>query len=222
MGSLGRLSEDIRLRLRNSFVKRCLRIAIDGYNFMREAQEYSLDWEEESLTANLISHMKRSPEVERGKIDIIPESHLYSEDIELGKVLPKEASRIDIMMSSWTTPEKLVYYIEAKNLCQKDWQKPNGSKVNASKYRVRYVDTGIENFIIERYPEGCLAGYVLQGEIEPIVKSINRLLEKNRERSSEILENQETIHKHPYCYTSYHKTKSGKEMNLKHLFMKLN
>lgn len=221
MSDLEGLRKEIRIRLKNAFVNRCIRIAIDGYNLMREAQKYSPDWEEESLTANLTSYMKRSNEATIGRVDIVCESHQYTRDIELGKIEPKRAPRIDIRMSNWNTPKQRIYFIEAKNLCQNDWQKSNGSKVKASHYRTRYVDTGIDNFVTERYAEGCLVGYVLEGDTEPIIAGINNLMTKHRKRPSEILKDKETIHQHPDCYTSYHTTASQKELALRHIFMKM-
>lgn len=215
------LNKDIRVRLKNAFINRCLRIIIDGYHSLREAQEYDLDWEEESLTANLARHMRRSEEVSIGKVDIICEAHLYNENIELGRTNPKRAPRIDIRMSNWTTCNQLLYFIEAKNLCQNDWQKSNGSKVRASHYRTRYVDTGINNFVTERYPEGCLVGYVLEGDAGLIISSINHLLTRHRNRPSETIGNQETIHHYSHCYTSHHQTASQKDIALKHIFMKM-
>ncbi len=59
---------------------------------MREAQEYSIDWEEESLSANLARHMRRSDEAISGRIDIVCESYLYDENIELGRVPTQEST----------------------------------------------------------------------------------------------------------------------------------
>lgn len=219
---MGELNPVIRAKLRQTFLNRCLRITIDGYNLMKEAQDYQIDWEEESLSANLVRHMRCSQETARGKIDIICEHPLYDENIEQGKTQPKAAPRIDIRMASWTSSHQLVYYIEAKNLCQNDWHKSSGATASASHYRRRYIDTGIDNFVTERYPEGCLVGYILEGEIEPIVKSINNLLAKHRNRSSEAIQDKQTIHQHPHCYLSHHQTSNRGELALRHIFMKLN
>ena len=135
---------------------------------------------------------------------------------------PKKAPRIDIRMANWSSSHKLLYYLEAKNLCQNDWQKTKSTTVKASYYRARYIDTGIDNFATERYPEGCLVGYVLEGEVELIIEGINNLLAKHRNRPSEIIQSKQTIHQHPYCYVSRHQTSNQEELPLRHIFMKLN
>lgn len=219
---MGELNPNIRAGLRQAFVNRCLRIAIDGYNSMKAAREYKVDWEEESLSANLVRHMKRSPKATEDKIGITCEHPLYNEDIELGRVQPRQAPRIDIRMASWTSSRQLLYYLEAKNLCQNDWKKFDGAMVSASYYRGRYIDTGIDNFVTERYPEGCLVGYVMEGEIEPIVENINNLLKDHRDRQSEVITDRQTIHQYPHCYVSHHRTSNQGELTLKHIFMKLN
>ncbi len=218
-----RLKECYVRDIEKGFEIRCITVLIDGYRSMKDAGEYELHWEEESLTANLIKYMKLSPRSNEWKLDIIPEYPVYSQEIYNGLAKPKKAPLIDVRIMNWSNPEKLEYFIEAKNLAENDWTKPNGAKVNASHLRARYIDTGIDNFIKKRYPWGCLAGYVLEGCIDHIIEGIDLLLKsKNRNRSQEVLTRNIPINKHPGCYLSKHNTGEGLPMVLNHIFLSFN
>jgi len=206
--------------IRKGFEYRCIFNLIDGYTLMKEAGEYEPAWEEESLTANLIKFMKHSPYSQRWKLDIIPEHPVYADEVYAGVVKPKAAPVIDVRIMNWSTAEKLEYFIEAKNLAANDWTKPDGATVSASSLRTRYIDTGIDNFIEERYPWGCLAGYVLEGRVDHIVEGINKLLESGRRnRAQEMLTQNEPINGHPDCYLSEHQTGNGVSRLLNHIFL---
>lgn len=215
------LNDDYSRDIKKGFEKKCLTTLIDGYKLMKEAGAYSLSWDEESLTAHLIDHMKHSSFSSKWKLDITPEYPIYTQQVVDGIQKAKKAPVIDVRIMNWSRRDKLEYFIEAKNLAENDWIKADGSKVNASHLRARYIETGIDNFINERYPYGCLAGYVLEGNIDIVIKGIAKLLmSKGRNRAQEVLNKSTTVHNHPYCYLSEHQTGNGKNILLNHIFLK--
>ncbi|MCX6582525.1 MAG: hypothetical protein NT166_20325 [Candidatus Aminicenantes bacterium] len=219
--TIGRLNDCFSRDIKKGFEKQCITTLIDGYKLMKEAGEFSLSWEEETLTANLIKYMKRSSFSSKWKLDITPECPIYTQQIYDGIRKPKEAPVIDVRIMNWSRSDKLEYFIEAKNLAENDWIKADGSKVNASHLRARYIDTGIDNFINERYPYGCLAGYVLEGCVDSIVNAISKLLTgKGRNRPQEVLTRNTPVNNHPDCYRSEHQTGNGKGIFLNHIFFK--
>ncbi|MCP5106370.1 MAG: hypothetical protein GY950_23495 [bacterium] len=217
-----KLNRTITKGFKKAFERLCISTLIDGYNLMIEAGEYERSWEEESLTANLIKHMNLSPETIARKLDIIPEYHIYTTEVYDGVEKPKKALRIDIRFMSWSYPDKVEYFIEAKNLAQNDWMKPDGSRVKASGLIGRYINTGIDKFVKECYPlgGGCMAGYVLEGNLDIIVDKLNKRLKSSRGRPQEILIKVEPINGHPDCYRSGHiSKKSDSLLSLNHIFL---
>lgn len=118
--TIGKLNECFSKGIKKGFENRCMVTLIEGYKLMKEAGEYALHWEEESLTANLIKHMKCSSFSSKWKLDISPEYPIYTQEISAGIKKPKEASRIDVRILSWINPEKSEFFIEAKNLAEND------------------------------------------------------------------------------------------------------
>ena len=99
-----------------------------------------------------------------------------------------------------------------------------GIKKIASRYYNRYIDTGIENFRIKRYTNGSLIGYILSGEIIPILNNLNIQLKKDRLKNQAInslslIEKIDAIKDFSHCYESLHRGKDN-ELRIKHIFLK--
>lgn len=167
------------LTIKSGFKYKCIIILIDGYRLMKAAKTYSLNWEEEQFTALLIEFIKQCPNRNKWKIHIDPENRLYDNKIISGEKLPKEAARIDMKMFSWQQTTEDTFYVEAKNLCEKDWIKPDDSKVSAPYLLNRYINTGISHFFSGYYPSNsCLCGYILSGENKRVIGKLNEILIK--------------------------------------------
>lgn len=161
------------------FEYKCIFILVDGYRLMKAANQYSLDWEEEQFTAQLINFIKSCPSSKNWKVHVNHEIRNYTEEIISGEKLPKQASRIDMQMLSWQSENEEVYYIEAKNLCENNWTKSTGSEVSSSYQLNRYVNTGISHFISGHYPKnGGVCGYILKGNSDRIAQKLNVVLKK--------------------------------------------
>jgi len=187
-------------KVKVGFQKKCICILIDGYKAMLEQNEYSVNWEEEDITAQLIYFSEKSNFCFKWKINIFPERKLYNKDIIFGNKSAKQARRIDMQMISWKNKEKENYYFEAKNLCEKDWIKNDGSNVSSSQQLNRYINTGIEHSFTNYYPQdGCLCGYIMQGNLGNIISKLNFRLEKKS--YNQLLLNNKPINNYNQIYT---------------------
>jgi hypothetical protein len=161
------------------FEYKCIFILVDGYRLMTAANQYSLDWEEEQITAQLRDYIERCSSTQEWKIHVVAEPRIYTKEIISGEKLPKQASQIDMQMLSWQSEGKKLYYVETKNLCENDWMKSNGAKVKSSYQLNRYVNKGISHFVSGHYPKnGCMCGYILEGNVGKIVEKLNSVLGK--------------------------------------------
>lgn len=164
--------------------------------------------------------MKLCNEERSWRIHIVAEPRLYADESYSLEILPKEAPKIDLQLLNWSSPYELIYNIEAKNLAENDWTKSTAAKVSSSYLTARYIDTGIENFINDRYANGCLAGYVLNGKVENVVGHLNNLLEK-RKRTFENITLTSPIESYSFCYQSLHqKSKGGNNFIIPHIILK--
>lgn len=206
--------------IRATFKSRCIFIFIESYHIVKAQNEYDLSWEEEQFSAILIKGIEDCPLAQKWKIDVVPEYRLYAEEIIKGEKLPKSAAKIDMRFSGWTSRKKMLFFIEAKNLCENDWNKKNNIKVNASQQQHRYINTGIDHFLNQHYPDnGCLAGYVLEGIPDNIIKKINVILIKQG-RDREFLRLTGPINHHTEIYNSIHVLPHENELILTHIFLK--
>ncbi|WP_152560107.1 hypothetical protein [Hymenobacter sp. IS2118] len=139
-------------------------------------KRYLLYWKEDNLTSCLIDSIELTRVLHNSQISVNPQALIISEEITYQGADFLSAPKVDFKFSSWHGTRETHYYAEAKNLSEFDWQKPDGALVRASEQRGRYIDTGIENFLTERYPQGCLVGYIVNGQVASIVSGINRLL----------------------------------------------
>lgn len=225
MGIFDGSSKKIKPQIRQGLINKCCELLLEGYEAMVKAQEYELSWDEEKLTANLISHMQKSEIITRFQIDITAESRDYDEEITIGTKSAKKAGKLDIRISIWgggwfSSKKKMIYVIEAKNLSQSDWKKKTGAHVNARYQKKRYINKGIDHFISGHYKNGCLSGYVVQGDSNQIVKDINTILKNsNPSRADEVLVTNGDIDQ---CYFSTHDRQNKMELELKHFMLKLN
>ncbi|GHV10074.1 hypothetical protein FACS1894162_2470 [Bacteroidia bacterium] len=182
--------------------KRCLTLLSEGYFILKSEGNISVDWDENDISKKLIMSLKGNMKRMSWKIDIVPEYLLYNDD----NLPAKEAPRIDFRFSCWM-PTEWAYFAEAKILIETDAVKTGRkTKISAKRLHKRYVETGIDNYVSGKYPSnGCLIGYILQGQKENIINSLNKCL-SNYKRNSEILQEQSFgLQDFNACYLSTHK-----------------
>ncbi|MDR3047183.1 MAG: hypothetical protein LBU51_06165 [Bacteroidales bacterium] len=190
--SKGTLNVSIINSFKQEFEWRCLNLLIDAYTSVNSSNSVNIDCEEEYISAILFDYIDNSQQAINWKIDITPEYRLYKNDILRKVKSAKEAPRIDFRLCGWAANSKLTYFVEAKNLIEVDSHKSKRkSKISASSLHVRYIETGIDNYLSGKYPQnGCLIGYILQGKTENIVSMLNTCL-CNLNRKTEILQPQD-------------------------------
>lgn len=216
----GRVNEKYRQGTKANFVTLCLDALQRGYDRMVSDAQYDVDWEEDNLTVHLIEKIEQTGFLKSKRIEVNPQRPIYTDANIYGGKSPKKAPVVDFKLSKWYSVELMHYYAESKNLSESNWQKSDGSKVNASKYRARYIDTGIENFLSERYPEGCLVGYIVQGNGQNVISGINKLIQ-----SRNLLPRIGLIQKDgdvPFsiCHCSSHNI-DGRQFAIRHVFLQL-
>ncbi|HPO61797.1 MAG TPA: hypothetical protein PK762_01800 [Candidatus Kapabacteria bacterium] len=160
---------------------------------------YNSSWKENIITRNLVKYIKNNnSNKSKYKIDIVREFPL--DDYQEEEIDADETPRIDFRFSKWKSENFYEYFIEEKNLCEKDWIKENGSNVSSSKLLNRYINTGIEHFFTNYYPlDGCLCGYIMQGDLENIISKLNFILEKKS--YNQLLLNNKSINNYNQIYT---------------------
>jgi len=179
-------------------------------------------WKEEKISARLLHEMKNLDLLKSNQIIVDREHHLEDKDVLFGDKEASEEDRIDfIFLSSWFQKKYLEYFGEAKNISLNNWKKAIGSKVNASSYRKRYIETGINNLVFGKYSklEGFLIAYVVNGTAKENRASLNEFIkEKNLLPKTGLLENALPICSYPSCYFSKNIT-VGKVVVLQHIFL---
>lgn len=204
--SKGTLNMSIVNSFRQEFEWRCLSLLVDAYTFLNSNNSINIDCEEEYISALLFDYVDNCQQAINWQIDITPEYRLYKDNVLRKVKLAKEAPRIDFRFCGWTTNSKLTYFVEAKNLIEIDSCKSKRkSKISANNLHIRYIETGIDNYLSGKYPSnGCLIGYILQGKTKNIVSLLNICL-CNSNRDSEVLQLQtlDLINFNSY-YISFH------------------
>jgi len=179
------------------------------------------EWEEEDISAALYIEMEKLPVIKSNKISIVPEFRLYTEEIAKGINSAKKADRIDFQFTRWKSKNKTRYFGEAKNLSSSNWSKTKGSKVDASAYRARYIDTGIDRVVYGKYSflTSFLIGYVVNGTATENIIKLNSLIKKrNLPPKIGYIKNPIPICSHMECYSSVN-VQNNTEVVLQHIFL---
>ena len=181
---------------KTGFEYKCLFIFIDAHRKMKSDNNYNTSWEENKITVVLVNYVKESKSAKKWSLDIVRE--YYLDDYQDKHSDPDKAPRIDIRFSQWNGKTLFEYFIEAKNLCENGWTKEDGSKVSSSYQLNRYVNKGVSHFISGYYPSnGCLCGYILEGNNNMIIDKLNDVLAK---KPFDRLQIAKTINDHSMIY----------------------
>lgn len=182
MSMVGLLKNDIISDFENSFRTNCLILIGEAYKWLKETKSITVDWSEETISANIFTHIDESEKAIAWNINVSDECRLYHQAILNNKKSAKSASRIDLKLSTnWIEATKRVsYFVEAKNLIENNCTKQGRkTKLNANKIQERYIATGVDQLVSGEYPSnGCMLGYILEGTTIGIVQSVNEILLK--------------------------------------------
>lgn len=219
------MNETLNIALINdfqgSFENLCLRILHEGYEFMLSNGRYQTDWAEENLTAHYYWCLQQIDLRIGWQVSIRCEVRQYDEGHIFEGFSAKSAPRIDMELSRWESKNELFFRVEAKILFENDKIRPSGTKVKATDGHNRYIETGIEHFLSGHYPlPGCLVGYVVEGNIQHIVFSINDLIVNNGLSPRIGVIGQEALPLYPEMYFSTNQSTSDDTL-LRHFMLKL-
>lgn len=176
----GGISQGVRAGFRASFVKNCVEAIRRGHNKVLVDRRYNIEWDEDNLTLHLVESMKQTGFLRQLRISVNYQTPIVSPEMVYDGANFLAAPRVDFKLSTWINEDEAEFFAEAKNLSQRNWTKSTGKHVRADYYRTRYLETGIENYLSGRYPEGCLVGYVVNGSTPPVVAGLNRLIKTRR------------------------------------------
>lgn len=200
----GILNKNIVHSFRAQFENNCVQLLLESHKELLGKATSLKEADENSITVQLIGFMNINPISVDYKIDITREQYLDTASVYSGLEDPDTSPRIDIRFMTWTSAEKFEFFFEAKNLYENDFTKQgNKTPTNSKYYQQRYIDTGMQTFIDGKYYQGCLVGYVLEGNPETIVDKINDLL-KLAGRNAECLVMKTSVDSIHYCYESLH------------------
>ncbi len=205
----GKIKNSIKKNFLESLCNQCITILIESYKLAIEECKYNDNWEEDDYTALLVDdYMNKVPLKYNARWHIAPQRPNYTEKHLNGTEHAKKAPRPDIRFEKYVLSEPIPFQftIEAKIV-----------KAGSSDLKRRYITTGIENFTTKRYPNGCLAAYVINSKTNDCVKGINRLLKKDK-REKEILKNNNIIDGFKNSFISNHSLDKG-TIGLIHVFL---
>ena len=186
------LSHNISSIFKNSYENKCLQLIRDAYDSSISQNRIKCDFDENDITSILNNCIENNPQRSNWQIVSNVEHHLKKDEILEEKGFAAKLPRIDLRFTTFRSNEEFIYHLEAKNLKEKD-----------SYLKRRYIKTGIDNFVLKKYENGSLIGYILEGDLDKTVIGINTLLLKDK-RNSEIL-NSKSFKLHNNYYESEHK-----------------
>lgn len=209
----GKLNQDIITLFKAKFEDNCIYLLLDAYTSLQNSNRKVNEENENNITAQLVGFMKKSSLRSDLQIHLERESYIDSDETYDGLQDADKSPRIDIKYSVWNSNIEIEYYMEAKNLAENNWiKKSTSATIDAHKLRKRYIKTGIANFTSGRYPNGCLLGYVVEGNTHKIVELLNKILIAEK-RTKEILVNSSKIHGIDSSFISMHEGTSRSLLN---------
>ncbi|WP_228400539.1 hypothetical protein [Chryseobacterium taihuense] len=162
-------------KFKNAFEQKCCQLIIEAYQASLTEKVIQLDWNENDISYELFEKMEaNSKRVSKFKIHLSPEFRI-PKNVSKTKGFSDKLPRIDLKMAHFALKQEFKYFFEAKRLKEK-----------SSDLKRAYINEGMDRYISEKYPIGCMLGYLLEGKTDETIKGINSLLEKDK-RNSEIL-----------------------------------
>ncbi len=170
-------------KFRNTFEYRCFSLTIEAYESSLKEKTIQLNWNENDISQELYEKLDANPKRLQFNITASREFHL-SNTTNKKKGFSDKLPRVDLRMSSITSKLEFKYFFEAKRL-----------KENDSGLKRSYIDNGMDRFTSKKYPSGCMLGYLLQGNVNGTVKSINSLLIKDKRNTQTLNSKKNDLHK---------------------------
>ena len=177
------LNNNIQEQFRTAFERKCFILIVDAYKASLSEKIIQLDWNENDISQELCEKIENNPNKLRYKITVSREHHL-TKKVAKEKGFADKLPRIDFKMSNFRFRAEYKYFFEAKRL-----------KENDSGLKRAYINDGMDRFISNKYPLGCMLGYLLQGNVNRTMKGINSLLVKDKRSIETLTFKKNNLHK---------------------------
>lgn len=178
------LNNNIVIAFKKSFEDNCFQLLIEAYqNVISKKTDVTLLMEND-ISAILSKNIELNSKSIDWKIFSKTENYIFKDNQDIEKGFADKLSRIDFVFSKFTSKNKYEYFIEAKNLKEKD-----------SALKRRYISTGINNFTTKKYENGSLVGYLIKGDLNTTVQGINKLLIKDKRNTQTLNSKKNDLHK---------------------------
>ena len=179
MAAIGNVDPVLVDQVRVAFEQKCIELLELACRALKTKKEINSDWNEENISANIFTYIQESQQSIDADIHIESEHSFYNQKILDNKQKARKAPRIDMVFQHNWSGQRITYYVEAKNLVEKDYYRDGRRRpVKSTAIQKRYIETGIDHFLQGYYPKGCLLGYVLNGTINGVVDALNVMLVK--------------------------------------------
>ena len=188
MAVLGRINGVWSSWAKRTFETRCVALLRDASGALKAKNIVDVDWGEENITANIYMFIVNNPQAIKHDIFIEAEHSFYDKEVLKNRKKARTAPRIDLVFQNNWRGQKLMFYVEAKNLVEMDYRRNTKRRTicRAQVVQQRYIDTGIDHYLEGYYPMGCMLAYVLNGTAVGAVDGINSLLSETG-RNTEVL-----------------------------------
>lgn len=165
----------LSLIYRKAFEQDCIELIANAYFLAITEKKYQPNWLENDFS-ELLGHYVNQSTLSLSKgITCKTENKLLVNPDNQSKGFADKLPRIDFIYFKIWNGKRFHCYMEAKRIKEKD-----------SRLKKAYIEEGMQRYISEKYPLGCMLGYLIEGGLPETVHSINSLLKK-AQRDSEIL-----------------------------------
>lgn len=193
------LNKNITIKVKQAFEKKCFQLLIESYYTSLSEKQIQLDWNENDISTELVRIIRDNPIRLKWKISINREHYLPSKNKKTKGFSDKEF-RIDLRLVTFEEHCEVEYFFEAKRLSQ-----------SSHDLKRRYINTGIDSFISDKYSNGSIIGYLINGKKDETIKDINSLLIQDKRYK-------ETLSLKPHeLINSYYESNHSEIGVLKHL-----
>ena len=186
------ISSNIKQAFVQSFRHNCIISVCQAHDALCVCHAITQDMDEETISTCLYDYVRNNQYTIEHGIHVNIEHRLLPVGYVQTPTPSKQLCRIDFHFEAdcWEqdSVERSEFFMEAKNLYEHNSRKSsNGSIISATFYYKRYINTGIDHIIKGDYPlNAIILGYVLVGDIIPVVDGINTEL-SSMNRSGEHL-----------------------------------
>lgn len=165
----------LSLFYKKAFEEDCIELIVNAYNVAITEKKYQANWFENDFSELLGNYVNESQLSIKKGITCKTENKLLSEIGNQVRGFADRLPRIDFVYFKIWKKQRVHCFMEAKRL-----------KENDSELKRAYINEGMDRFISEKYPLGCMVGYLLEGNTDKTVKAINTLLEKDKRNTETI------------------------------------